>query len=250
MLAIHNLTKTYGGLTALDHLTLSIPEGEIFGLLGPNGAGKTTLLRILTGLVAPTGGKVELFGRYAPTQPEVRAMVGYMPQQDALYPGLTVSENIRFFGRMYGLNGEALETRLEEVLALVELSHRRDGLVSTLSGGMTRRAMLASAMVHHPRLLILDEPTSGVDPSLRLRFWGWFSRLVDNGMSILITTHHISEASHCHQVVFLREGRLLEQGEPHRLMKQYGTADLEAAFVQATEQKGPNAPPSQKGGQP
>ncbi|HEX9843983.1 MAG TPA: ABC transporter ATP-binding protein, partial [bacterium] len=161
--------------------------------------------------------------------------------QLALYEGLSVEENIAFFGRLYGVDGRTLSRRIDEVLERVELRRRRKALAGTLSGGMMRRAMLASVLVHEPRLLILDEPTAGVDPVLRLRFWGWFRRLVGEGLTILVTTHHISEAAACEQVVFLREGRLMEQGPPQVLIERYGAADLEAAFVAATHEA-PEAP--------
>jgi len=236
MLHIEHLTKHYDGFVALNDLSLQVPEGIIFGLLGPNGAGKTTLLRILTGLIPVTSGTVSLFGNPDPTALEVRRLIGYMPQAQALYPGLTVSENIRFFGRLYGVAEAAMSQRLEYVLDMVDLLHKRNTQVAHLSGGMVRRAMLASTLIHQPRLLILDEPTAGVDPSLRLRFWGWFERLVAQGTSIIITTHHISEAKVSNQVVFLRDGRILEQGQPATLMHRFGTDDLEQAFVRATEQ--------------
>lgn len=235
MLELQGLCKDYKKLRVLDHIDLNIPEGLIFGLLGPNGAGKTTMLRIIMGLIRHTAGSIRLFGHADPTLKEVRRQLGYMPQQYAMYPGLTVAENIQFFGRLYKVDEPTLARRMEELLFLVELEDKRDVQVDTLSGGMVRRAMLASALIHHPRLLILDEPTTGVDPVLRMKFWNWFEELVEQGTSIIITTHHISEATHCKQVVFMRGGQILQQGQPQDLMAKYGVSDLEEAFVQATQ---------------
>jgi ABC-2 type transport system ATP-binding protein len=159
----------------------------------------------------------------------------------ALYPGLSVMENILFFGRLYGVPDRELRRRAGEVLEQVELAERKDSLVGTLSGGMMRRAMLASAVIHHPDLLILDEPTAGVDPLLRLKFWGWFSQLADGGTTLLITTHHISEADRSQEVVFFRLGRIIRRGAPKDLLKHYHATDLEHAFVKATEETGENS---------
>lgn len=234
MLKIEHLTKRFSDKTIINDLNLSINEGQIFGLLGPNGAGKTTLIRMLVGLLKPTAGEITLFEQYHPQDTQLRKYIGYMPQQLAVYSGLTVLENVLFFARMYAMEETQLKQRAIEILERIELDHRKDSLVSTLSGGMVRRVMLATAMIHKPRLLILDEPTAGVDPLLRLKFWEWFDVLVKEGISIIITTHNISEASHCLQVVFLREGNLLEQGSPQTLMDKYAVNNLEAAFVSAT----------------
>jgi len=158
-----------------------------------------------------------------------------MPQALALYETLTVAENVRFFDRLYGVGGDALDARCTEVLDRVALSDRAQARASELSGGMQRRAMLATALVHRPRLLILDEPTAGVDPLLRVRFWDWFAALAAEGTSIVVTTHHIAEAVHCQEVIFLREGRVLERGEPGTLVRRWKADDLEGAFVRVTE---------------
>lgn len=234
MLSISQLTKRLGNREAIKQLQLEIPAGEVFGLLGPNGAGKTTLLRLVMGLLQPDQGSIRLFDGQRPGSDAARRHIGYMPQQLAVYPGLTVWENILFYGRIYGMDNSRLQARAAEVLQMVELDARRDDVVATLSGGMTRRAMLATALVHRPRLLILDEPTAGVDPLLRIRFWEWFRQMVQGGTSIIVTTHNISEASHCDNVVFLRDGEKIEEGTPQALMARYGCSNLEAAFVAAT----------------
>jgi ABC-2 type transport system ATP-binding protein len=241
MISIQGVTKRYGrrhgGPVAVDDLSLEIPAGRIFGLLGPNGAGKTTLLRMTMGLLAPDAGRIRLFEDLAPGSPACIPRIGYMPQNLALYESLTVAENVAFFGRLYGMERDVIGARAREVLERVDLWERRDTRAGELSGGTMRRAMLASAAVHGPELLILDEPTAGVDPLLRLSFWDWFARMADEGTTLLITTHHISEAVRCEEVIFQRAGRVLDRGAPTALMSQYGVDDLEAAFVAATAER-------------
>lgn len=237
MLNLQGVTRKFDQLTAVDGIDLEIPKGLIFGLLGPNGAGKTTLLRMIMGLIPPTSGTITLFGKYAPTDRIVRGRIGYMPQQLAIYPGLSTLENVLFYGRLYGMPETELQSRAREILEMVELSPQNNQLVAHLSGGLVRRALLATALIHQPSLVILDEPTAGIDPALRIRFWEWFGVLSGQGISILITTHHITEASRCDQVVFLREGRLIEQGTPRALMTRYQSKDLEDAFVRATRDR-------------
>lgn len=237
MLTISHLTKQLGTTRALDDFSLTVEPGQLFGLLGPNGAGKTTLIRLIMGLLRPTAGEITLFDRYRPGDQAARNLIGYMPQQLAVYPGLSVLENLLFFGRLYQMNEHDLRDRAEELLAMVELEAVRDQLVATLSGGMVRRVMLATALIHRPRLLILDEPTAGVDPLLRLRFWEWFNAMVAAGTTLIVTTHNIAEARHCREVLFLRNGRLLKQGSPQSLNAKYGCDDLEAAFVAAVQQR-------------
>lgn len=233
MLEINHITMELGETRALDDLSLSLDAGKIIGLLGPNGAGKTTLIRLIMGLQRPTRGNITLFNRYQPGEFLARNMIGYMPQQLAVYSGLTVLENLLFYGRMYQVDESILAQRADEMIDAIELSEWRDRLVSTLSGGMIRRVMLATAMIHKPKLLILDEPTAGVDPLLRIHFWAWFKQLVDEGTSIIVTTHNIAEAAHCHQAVFLRQGQILENSTPDELVQKYSCNDLEEAFVAA-----------------
>ena len=236
MIRVDGAVKRYGSRVAVDHLSMHIPAGRVFGILGPNGAGKTTLLRMIMGLLHPDEGRIRVFEELVPGERGAIRRIGYMPQHLALYESLTVRENVAFFGRLYGLRGSELARRTEEMLERVDLWERRNTPASQLSGGMARRAMLASAVVHGPQLLILDEPTAGVDPLLRLRFWDWFAWLADEGTTLLITTHHISEAAGCQEVMFQRSGRILDRGEPHEVIRRYGASDLESAFVAATTQ--------------
>ena len=231
MLKISNVFKKFGSFTAVDGLDFNINKGQIFGLLGPNGAGKTTLIRMIVGLTRPTSGEIKLFGKYFPGNRKAGQNLGYMPQQHAVYPGLTVVENILFFGRLYKIPEKKLKKDVEKILEMVELWEKKDTKTDTLSGGMVRRTMLATVLILDPSLIILDEPTAGIDPYLRIKFWDWFEKLSNEGKSILITTHHIAEASKCHEVVFLRSGKILEQGPPSVLMDKYKTSNLEDAFV-------------------
>ncbi len=233
MLEINHITIDLGETRAVDNLTLSLEPGKIIGLLGPNGAGKTTLIRLIMGLQRPNHGDIRLFKQYRPGAFEARELIGYMPQQLAVYSGLTVLENLLFYGRMYQVDESILARRADEMIRVVDLQAWKNRLVSTLSGGMIRRVMLATAMIHKPRLLILDEPTAGVDPLLRINFWEWFKQLIDDGTSIIVTTHNIAEAAHCHQAIFMRQGKILENSTPGGLVQKYACNDLEEAFVAA-----------------
>jgi len=192
IISLENLKKRFGKIEALKGIDLDIPAGVTYGLIGPNGSGKTTLMRILVGISKPSGGAAKVLGRLMPDR-GVAGSIGYMTQAEALYLDLTIEENIRFFARVYGLSGAALDKRVDELLELVDLAERRDSLVVELSGGMKRRASLACALAHQPKLLLLDEPTVGIDPELRIQFWDHFERLTEAGTSILVSTHHLDE---------------------------------------------------------
>lgn len=214
-------------------LDFAFDKGKIYGLLGPNGAGKTTAIRMIVGLLPVTAGKITLFGKLPPGE-AARQHIGYMPQQLALYDDLSVEENIRFFGRLYKVRKALLEERCNQLLQRVELQDKRAIRVGEISGGMKRRIMLATVLVHDPDLIILDEPTAGVDPALRVRFWAWYRELASTGKAILVTTHNITEARHCDEVIFLREGLVLDAGSPDALQARYGGNDLEESFLRAT----------------
>jgi ABC-2 type transport system ATP-binding protein len=219
------VVKSFGPLRALDGVTLRVKTGEIYGLLGPNGAGKTTLIRMLVGLVAADAGTVTVLGRRIPDL-DVLAKVGYMTQQAALYPDLSVEENLRFFAAISGATGD-----VDEALKTVELLDRRHSVVATLSGGMKQRCSLAVALVHHPRLLLLDEPTVGVDPQLRVQFWEYFRQLAASGTTILVSSHVMDEAERCQRLGLIRFGKLLAEGTPNEVRAQAGTNNLEEAFL-------------------
>jgi ABC-2 type transport system ATP-binding protein len=233
MLAVRaeGVVKRFGVVTALDGLALSVPAGVIYGLLGPNGSGKTTFIRTLTGALRPSAGLVEVLGRRQPSR-QIAPHLGYMTQRAGLYPDLSVRENLDFFASIYGLQDTATRRRrINDVLAAVELTERHGSLVGTLSGGMQQRVSLAAALVHQPRLLLLDEPTAGIDPELRVTFWDHFRRLAAGGTTVLVSSHIMDEAERCDRLGFLRAGRLLAEGTPEDLRAQAGQATLEAAFL-------------------
>ena len=224
------VAKMYGDFAALDGLTFSVEPGELYGLLGPNGAGKTTAIRILTGIQRPTSGEARVLGK-APTDEAVRPLVGYMPQETALYPDLTVRENLELFGRLYGMPRAQMRDRVDHLLKLVELQDWQRSVITKLSGGMKHRTSLAAALLPQPRLLVLDEPTVGVDPELRASFWSHFAHLRREGTTILLTTHYMDEARRCERVGLLRRGKLIAEGAPEDILRRTGTENLEDAFL-------------------
>lgn len=233
----HHVVKRYNGFAALDGLTLSIRRGEVYGLLGPNGSGKTTAIRVLTGLAKATEGKARALGRDVPDR-ALATRIGYMPQETALYQDLTVRENLELFGDLYGMPREAFQRRKDELLKLVDLDRWENAVVHTLSGGMRHRTSLVAALLHDPELLILDEPTVGVDPELRATFWGYFDDLAARGVTVLITTHYMDEARNCGRIGLLRRGQLIAEGTPKEVMEDAGTDDLEVAFLRLAGRKG------------
>jgi ABC-2 type transport system ATP-binding protein len=224
------LVKEFGSFRALDGLDLEVRKGEVYGLLGPNGAGKTTAIRVLTGLLRKSGGDAEILGAAVPSK-ENAANIGYMPQDTSLYMGLTVHQNMEFFGKLYGMDRARILEREAELLRFIDLEKWRDALVSTLSGGMKHRVSLACTLVHEPKVLFLDEPTVGVDPELRVSFWEYFGKLKESGTTILITTHYMDEAGHCDRVGFMRHGRLIAEGRPGDVLREAATGSLEDAFL-------------------
>jgi ABC-2 type transport system ATP-binding protein len=222
---VDNVVKSFGTQRALDGVTLRVREGEIYGLLGPNGSGKTTLIRAIVGLVAPDSGTVTVLGRRIPDL-DILGRIGYMTQQAALYADLSVEENLRFFAAISGADGN-----VDEALKTVDLSSRRKSVVATLSGGMRQRCSLACALVHRPRLLLLDEPTVGVDPQLRVQFWDHFREMAAAGTTILVSSHVMDEAERCQRLGLIRFGKLLGEGTPDEVRAAAGTNNLEEAFL-------------------
>lgn len=223
-IAIVDLTHRYGARLALDAVSLHVRSGEIFGLLGPNGGGKTTLFRILTTLVPPAAGHVQILDYTLPQQAAaIRPHLGVVFQHPSLDAKLTVRENLRHHGHLYGLRGTWLRERMQQVLQRVGLTERRDDLVATLSGGLQRRVELAKALLHQPRLLLLDEPSTGLDPGVRRDFTAYLHQLRDQeGVTVLLTTHILEEAEHCDRVGILHQGRLVALGTPQELRAQVG----------------------------
>ncbi len=225
-----DISKRFGPIRALRHVHLDIPSGETFGLIGPNGAGKTTFIRILLGLTATDGGEARVLGVPLPPR-AILPRIGYMPQTLALYADLTVRENLLLWGRLAGMERDAIAQRAGEVLNLVGLPERQGDLVASLSGGMRRRTSLAAALLHDPDLLLLDEPTVGIDPELRAAFWSYFARLTARGKTVLITTHYMDEASRCGVVGLIHKGSVLAVDTPEAIRTRTGTVNLEDAFL-------------------
>jgi ABC-2 type transport system ATP-binding protein len=222
---IENVSKSFGSLKALNGVSLRVRQGEIYGLLGPNGAGKTTLIRMVCGLLEAHAGKVTVLGHTMPNVGVLRH-IGYMTQQAALYPSLSVEENGRFFAAI-----NSAEDGVKEALELVQLYDRRRSVVQTLSGGMRQRCSLACALVHRPELLLLDEPTVGVDPQLRVQFWESFRQMAAQGTTMIVSSHVMDEADRCQRLGLIQYGRLLAEGTPAEIRTMGGSQNLEEAFL-------------------
>ena len=233
VVVIEHLVKQFGALRAVDDVSMTIRAGETFGLIGPNGSGKTTLIRMLVGLIRPTSGKLRVLGERMPGRSSQRALahMGYMTQLSALYLDLTAKENLQFFCSVYGVRGEEQQRRIREILEWVDLADRANTVVSNFSGGMKQRLSLACALVHHPRLVLLDEPTVGVDPELRRSFWEHFAQLNTEGVMIIVSTHHLDEAARCTRLGLMRFGKLLALDTPQALLQQSGQENMEDAFL-------------------
>ncbi len=225
-----DLVKKFGNFAALDGLNLDVEKGVVYGLLGPNGSGKTTSIRVLCGLTKATSGEAYLLGTKAHDK-RVAPRIGYMPQEIALYNDLTVRQNLELFGRLQGMNRKDIAEKTGELLEFVNLADWKNALLTTLSGGMKRRVSLICAMIHGPELLILDEPTVGVDPELRASFWEHFGTLKKKGITVMITTHYMDEARNCDRVGFIRAGKLIAEDTPEAISRRAGTVDLEEAFL-------------------
>jgi len=223
---------SYGKTVALDGLSLSVPRGASFGLVGPNGAGKSTIIRIIVGLLKPQHGGIQVLGN--PYPHSMARDMGYMPQLSALYAELSVWENVDFFAHVYGLTERRRRVLLVgECIRLVGLWERRNDPVLKLSGGMRQRASLACAIAHQPRLLVLDEPTVGLDPELRVAFWRHFRGLTAGGVTLVISSHTMDDAAHCDRLAFLRDGKVVAEGSPAELVGATGSpgATLEETFL-------------------
>jgi len=235
-ISIDNLTVEYGPVRAVDGLTLAIPTAEVFGLLGPNGSGKTTTINCLTGLLRPTKGTVRVLGLDAQSDgQEARKVLGVSPQETAVYPYLTGEENVRLFGELYSVPKKVLGARIDYVLEKVGLLDEAKRRVSKYSGGMKRRVSIAMALVTDPKVVLLDEPTVGMDPQARRAVWDFILELRDEGKAIMLTTHYMEEAEElCDEVGIIDHGRLIELGAPGDLRTKYQARDLEDVFIRLT----------------
>mgnify|MGYP000029444813 CR=1 FL=1 len=239
---VHNLTKRFGSFTAVDGVSFHVKRGEVFGFLGANGAGKSTTIRMLCGLLQPTSGTALVGGYDIREQTEkVKLTIGYMSQRFSLYDDLTVEQNIRFYGGVYGLRNSRLNERMEWVLKMADLKGREQSLTRTLSGGWKQRLALGCAILHQPRIVFLDEPTGGVDPISRRNFWELIGRLSAEGVTVLVTTHFLDEAEYCNDIILINAGKLIAGGSPVELKTQHikhpilEVAGLERKVVDALE---------------
>ena len=236
ILEVRNLTKRFGDFTAVEDLTFEVEPEEVFGFLGPNGAGKSTTIRMLCGVLTPTSGEARALGFDLFTQADsVRQQIGYMSQKFSLLDDLTVFENLAYFGQLYGLQGASLNDAIHQRVMELQLKSMVDLRVAGLSTGEKQRVALASSTLHRPRMLFLDEPTSGVDPLMRRLFWEAMDDLVKDGMTILVTTHNLGEADQCDRLAFIMAGRLMAYGKPRSLKEQMGRQVLELRTEQFRE---------------
>jgi ABC-2 type transport system ATP-binding protein len=218
----HGLTRVFGEFVAVDHIDLAVPTGRIFGFLGPNGAGKSTTIKMLCGILRPSGGEARVGGFDVARDPErVKASIGYMSQKFSLYEDLTVGENLRFFAGIYGVRGARLAERISWALRMAGLEGREDTLTSALAGGWRQRLALGCAVLHEPPILFLDEPTSGVDPASRRRFWEMIGDLAEQGITIFVTTHFMDEAEHCDELALIYAGKVVAAGTPSQLKREH-----------------------------
>ena len=224
---VRGLTRRFGAFLAVDNLSFDVRRGEIFGFLGSNGAGKSTTIRMLCGLLRPTSGPALVNGIDVARAPEgVKARIGYMSQRFSLYELLTVDQNIRFWGGIYGLEGSALAARREFVLEMAGLRGRDATLARDLSGGWRQRLALGCAILHEPPVLFLDEPTGGVDPLARRQFWRLIDALAESGVTVLVTTHYLDEAERCHRVALIHAGRLAALGSPREVKRTFADRSI------------------------
>lgn len=232
-----NLDVEYDKVKILNNINLNIKEGEIIGLLGPSGSGKTTLVKTIIGMKGFVKGEVIVLDEKMPTLKVVND-IGYMAQSDALYDDLTGIDNVLFFAELYGIKGKIAKQRAIEVLELVDLQKHAKRPVKNYSGGMKRRLSLAIALVHSPKLLILDEPTVGIDPILRKKFWDEFNRIKDSGGTIIVTTHVMDEAYKCNKLALIRNGKIIAEGSPNEIIAASGGQTIEDAFLFYSTEEG------------
>ena len=229
-IAVEGLTKSFGGRRAVNGLTMTVRRGEIFGFLGPNGSGKTTSIRMMCGLLTPDSGRGTTLGHDILTgRDAIKRQVGYMTQRFSYYEDLSIRENLEFVVRMYEMDRP--RQRVDEGLARLGLVERQRQLAGQLSGGWKQRMALAACLLHEPQLLLLDEPTAGVDPAARREFWDEIHRLAAGGITVLVSTHYMDEAERCTRLAYIAYGELLATGTPAELPAQYGLRNLEDVFV-------------------
>lgn len=236
LIELNDLHKTFGNIKAVDGISLNVPKGKIFGILGPNGAGKSTLIRMLCGVLRPTAGSGTVFGYDIVKDSEtIKLNIGYMSQKFSLYEDLTVYENLKFYTEIYAVKKKFVEERIDQIISMAGLKGRKNQITGTLSGGWKQRLALGCTLIHKPKLLILDEPTAGVDPVSRRVFWEIIYRLSRQGISVLVTTHYMDEAASCDEVAFVFNGKVIGQGTPKDIIAEKNVDTLEDVFIHYEE---------------
>jgi ABC-2 type transport system ATP-binding protein len=232
IITVKDLVKKFGSFVANDHLTFEVYKGEIFGFLGANGAGKTTAIRILCGLSSPSSGEINVggFDVYRETE-KLKKNIGYMSQKFSLYEDLTISENIRFYSGIYGIDPKTRKAKEAELLEKLELTDARNKLISSLPLGWKQKLAFSVAIFHNPKIVFLDEPTGGVDPITRRRFWDLIYEAAANGITVFVTTHYMDEAEYCNRVSIMDAGRIQALDTPENLKKQYSAKNMDEVFV-------------------
>lgn len=235
---VSGLTKKFGDFVAVDSVNFRVAKGEIFGFLGANGAGKSTTIRMLCGLLTPTSGEAVVGGHSVNREPEkVKERIGYMSQKFSLYEDLTVEENIRFFGGIYGLKRNRMKESLPAALEMTGLRGKENIRAGELPGGWKQRLALGCALLHEPDIVFLDEPTGGVDPISRRRFWDLIDSLSQKKVTVFVTTHYLDEAEYCHRVMLMHAGRIIDGGSPRELKDRHGLTNLEDVFIHLLQEQ-------------
>ncbi len=232
IIEVRDLTRKFGDFTAVDGISFDVATGEILGFLGPNGAGKTTAIRMLTGLLQPTSGQARISGFDVYTETEsIKRNIGYMSQRFSLYEDLTVAENIRFYGGIYGLSAKDISGRTDRLLDRLALGKARDERIRSLPLGWRQKLAFSVALLHNPQIVFLDEPTGGVDPITRRQFWDMIYEAADGGTTVFVTTHYMDEAEYCDRVSIMVDGRLEVLGEPSDLKQSFNVQSMNELFV-------------------
>jgi len=231
VISVRNLTKKFGSFTAVDNISFDVGKGEIFGFLGANGAGKTTAMRMLCGLSRPTEGNGFVAGCDINTQSEtIKRRIGYMSQRFSLYEGLTVMENLRLFATIYGMSNRQIRAESDRVFAILDMEKMRDTPVKDIPVGWKQKLAFASSTIHHPDIVFLDEPTGGVDPVTRRKFWELIYRVSSEGMTVFVTTHYLDEAEYCNRVSIMVDGRIAALDTPGDLKRKFGVKTMDEVF--------------------